>query len=318
MDIHHLKWWQDKVHLTVQTSFLYRKFRCKFLDFPIFWCSQLGSSIVTLQNIPFGGHKVGSSQFVAKISLGWIKLRLVGSSLKTETFFEGGKPPPETADVVTWFNPLRSWRCVRSQGEGGAPMFTRSQTWHDQKHVAFVRSDGCLYNHPYFERKLGEVFKSLWGMRTFFCLSPCWISHPRNLRCWSASTKFIKLFKSKWRLNQFAFKLWSIDIFQRISTSFCLLDGRISQSLTCIGANTNKPTISFLWDLTCIRESLLKSYRILTKSYVAQVSNVESPCAPFSRRSMAQWPLIRSHGSVQTARRDWRWRGGCWARAVVR
>ena len=46
------------------------------------------------------------------------------------------------------------------------------------------------------------------------------------------------------------------------------------------------------------------------------MSNVESPCAPFSR-SMAQWPLIRSHGSVQTARRDWSWRGGCWARAVV-
>lgn len=42
---------------------------------------------------------------VAKISLGWIKLRLVGSSLKTGTFFEGVKPPPETADVVTLIQP---------------------------------------------------------------------------------------------------------------------------------------------------------------------------------------------------------------------
>ena len=173
-------------------------------------------------------------------------------------FFWGGKTTPWNCRCCDLIQPTPVMKMFAKSRWRRCPMVTRSQTWHDQKHVTVVRCDGCLYNHPYFERKLGKCSNRFEGCAPFLCFSCWWIAHLRNLRCWSASTKFIKLFKSKWRLNQFAFKLGSIDIFQRISTSFCLLDGRISQSLKCIGANTNKPTISFLWDLTCIRESLPK------------------------------------------------------------
>ena len=137
-------------------------------------------------------------------------------------------------------------------------MSTRSQTWHYQKHVAvFSEAMGFLkIIDPYLERKLEKCSNRFEGCAPFLYFSFWWIAHPSNLRCWSASTKFLKLFKSKWRLNHFAFKLWSSDIFQ--SNLFILLTGW-----------TNLPKLEMHWGQHQQTHSIFffGTWRVTEKAY---------------------------------------------------
>jgi len=83
-------------------------------------------------------------------------------------FFWGGETTPWNCRCCDLIQPTPVMKMFAKSRWRRCPMLTRSQTWHDQKHVAVVRSDGCLYNHPYFERKLGKCSNRFEGCASFF------------------------------------------------------------------------------------------------------------------------------------------------------